>query len=71
MKDYSPTIFRLVEYEIWCNLRALDLLTTLSDEECKRDLGFGCKNSLGKSLLQDSRPMDQLVNTLHGPFRIA
>ena len=43
MNDYSGTIFRLVEYEIWCNLRALDSLTTLSDEECKRDLGFGLR----------------------------
>lgn len=40
---YARTVFRLVEYELWCNLQALDFLETLSDEECKRDFGFGLR----------------------------
>ena len=43
MSDYSDTIFNLVEYEVWCNLRAVDFLTRLSDDECKRDFGFGLR----------------------------
>lgn len=39
--DYSGTLLKLVEYELWCNLRALDFLDGLSSEECQRDLGFG------------------------------
>ena len=30
MKEYSETIFNLVEYEVWCNLRILDFLSGLS-----------------------------------------
>ena len=43
MSDYSPTIFNLVEYEVWCNLRAVDFLTRLSEAECRRDFGFGLR----------------------------
>lgn len=43
MPDYSETIFRLIEYEIWCNHRALDFLSSLSDDECHRDFGFGLR----------------------------
>ena len=43
MSDYSPTIFELIEYEIWCNLRTIDFLARLSDEDCRRDFGFGLR----------------------------
>ena len=43
MKDYSDTIFNLVEYEVWCNLRILDFFAGLSEEECRRDFGFGLR----------------------------
>jgi uncharacterized damage-inducible protein DinB len=43
MRDYSKTIFDLVDYEVWCNLRAADFLARLSDDECKRDFGFGLR----------------------------
>jgi uncharacterized damage-inducible protein DinB len=43
MRNYADTIFRLVEYELWCNLRVLDFLAGLSAEECKRDFGFGLR----------------------------
>jgi uncharacterized damage-inducible protein DinB len=43
MSDYSATIFNLVEYEVWCNLQAVDFLSRLSDEECRRDFGFGLR----------------------------
>ena len=43
MNDYFATIFNLVEYELWCNLRALDLLDRLSDAERRRDFGFGLR----------------------------
>ena len=43
MKDYSETIFNLVEYEVWCNLQVLDFFCGLSDEECRRDFGFGLR----------------------------
>jgi uncharacterized damage-inducible protein DinB len=43
MIEYAHTIFRLVEYENWCNVQSLDFLAGLSDEECKRDLGFGLR----------------------------
>jgi len=43
MNKYAETIFRLVEYERWCNLQALDFLAGLSDQECKRDFGFGLR----------------------------
>lgn len=35
------TVCRLIEYEIWCNQRAIAFLSDLPDEECKRDFGFG------------------------------
>ena len=41
MTDYSDTIFELVEYELSCNLQTLNCLAAISDEECKRDCGFG------------------------------
>jgi uncharacterized damage-inducible protein DinB len=43
MHAYSDTIFRLIEYETWCNLRAIDFLAGLSDAECKRDFKFGLR----------------------------
>lgn len=43
MRDYADTIFNLVEYELWCNLRTLDFLGGLTDEECKREFGFGLR----------------------------
>lgn len=43
MRDYSGTIFSLVKYELWCNLQAVDFLAGLSDDECKRDFGFGLR----------------------------
>ena len=43
MNDYFGTILELVEYEHWCNLRALDFLDTLPEEQCKRDFGFGLR----------------------------
>ena len=30
MKDYSETIFNLVEYEVWCSLQILDFFSGLS-----------------------------------------
>ena len=44
--DYSETIFSLVEYEVWCNLRTLDYLAGVSDSELKRDFGFGLRTPL-------------------------
>lgn len=41
MEGYSGPILQLVEYELWCNLRALDFLEGLSNEECHREFGFG------------------------------
>ncbi len=43
MRDYSDTIFDLVEYELWCNLQLVNFLAGLSDDECKRDFGFGLR----------------------------
>ena len=43
MSDYSATIFNLLEYEVWCNLRAIDFLATLPDDECRRDFRFGLR----------------------------
>ena len=43
MNDYSHTIFKLIEYELWCNLKILDFLTGLTTEECHRDFGFGLR----------------------------
>lgn len=41
MGDYIGTIRKLVEYELWCNLRALDFLDGLTIAERQRDFGFG------------------------------
>jgi uncharacterized damage-inducible protein DinB len=43
MADYSPTIFRLIEYEIWCNLRMMDFLSSMSEEEYRQDFDFGLR----------------------------
>lgn len=43
MSEYFPTILNLVEYEISCNLQAVDFLSGISDEECRRDFGFGLR----------------------------
>lgn len=43
MPECYDTILELVEYEILCNTRAVDFLAKLSDEECKRDFGFGLR----------------------------
>ena len=43
MNDYSETIFKLVEYELWTNFRLLDFLERLSEEEYNRDFGFGLR----------------------------
>jgi len=43
MTAYSATIFNLVEYEVWCNLQVVDFLSRLSNEECRRDFGFGLR----------------------------
>jgi uncharacterized damage-inducible protein DinB len=41
MNDFKPTVFRLIEYERWCNLRAMDFLDTLATTDLYRDFGFG------------------------------
>ena len=43
MVDYSETIFNLVEYEVGCSLGILDFFAGLSEEECRRDFGFGLR----------------------------
>ena len=43
MSDYSDTIFNLVEYEVWCNLQALDFLAGLSEAQYRRDFSFGLR----------------------------
>jgi uncharacterized damage-inducible protein DinB len=40
---YAPTIFNLVEYEVWCNLQAVGFLSRLPSGECRRDFGFGLR----------------------------
>ncbi len=40
---YAGTVLSLVEYELWCNLQAVDFLDGLTDEECRRDFGFGLR----------------------------
>jgi uncharacterized damage-inducible protein DinB len=42
-RDYAATLLQLVAYEVWCNLRALDALDELTDEERRRDFGFGLR----------------------------
>ncbi len=43
MPDCAETIFALIEYELWCNNRALDFLSSLSEDEHRRDFGFGLR----------------------------
>jgi uncharacterized damage-inducible protein DinB len=43
MGDYFSTVLKLVEYEIWCNLQAIDFLAGLSEAEWRRDFGFGLR----------------------------
>ena len=43
MNNYSETIFKLVEYELWTNLKLVDFLERLSEEENNRDFGFGLR----------------------------
>jgi uncharacterized damage-inducible protein DinB len=42
-RESSATLFRLVEYEVWCNQQAIDFLADLDDAERKRDFGFGLR----------------------------
>lgn len=42
-RDYSGTIFQLIDYELWCNNQALDFLSRLTPEELHRDFGFGLR----------------------------
>jgi uncharacterized damage-inducible protein DinB len=58
LTDYSQTIFELVEYEIWCNLQALDFLAGLTEEECHRDFGFGLRTP--------HRTMFHIANVVRG-----
>jgi len=46
MNDYSETIFRLVEYELWTNFKLLDFLERLPEEERSREFGFGLRTPL-------------------------
>ena len=43
MSGYFATIFNLVEYEVWCNLKTVDFLSRLSESEYRRDFGFGLR----------------------------
>lgn len=43
MSDYAETIFDLAKYEIWCNLQIVDFLSALSEEQRRRDFGFGLR----------------------------
>lgn len=58
MSDYSDTIFNLVEYEVWCNLQALDFLAGLSEAECRHDFGFGLRTP--------HRTMSHIADVMHG-----
>ena len=58
MTDYSDTIFNLVEYEVWCNLQALDFLVGLPEAQCKRDFGFGLRTP--------HRTMSHIADVMHG-----
>lgn len=58
MPDYSATIFSLVHYEVWCNLQAVDFLAGLSDQETKRDFGFGLRTP--------HRTMFHIVDVMQG-----
>ena len=41
--DYTATIFDLVKYETWCNLKVADFMSKLPEEQCHRDFGFGLR----------------------------
>jgi uncharacterized damage-inducible protein DinB len=43
VSDYSRTIFNLVEYEVWCNLRSVDLFAGLTEAQWRKDFGFGLR----------------------------
>jgi uncharacterized damage-inducible protein DinB len=43
MSDYSDVIFNLVEYEVLCNLQAVDSLMRLDVGESTREFGFGLR----------------------------
>ena len=43
MSDYSVTIFNLLEYEVWCNLRIIEFLTHLPEPDIRKDFGFGLR----------------------------
>jgi uncharacterized damage-inducible protein DinB len=43
MGECSDTILKLVKYELWCNLQAIDFLAGLSEDESRRDFGFGLR----------------------------
>ena len=43
MNDYFQTISELIEYEIWCNVQAMQFLEKLTPRELGRDFGFGLK----------------------------
>jgi uncharacterized damage-inducible protein DinB len=43
MPDYADVIVRLVRYEVWCNRQAMAFLAGLSEEEVRRDFGFGLR----------------------------
>ena len=58
MRDYFDTIFNLVEYELWCNLQAVDFLAGLSEKECQRDFGFGLRTP--------HRTMFHIADVMHG-----
>jgi uncharacterized damage-inducible protein DinB len=43
MNDYFQTISQLIEYELWCNLQAMQFLEKLNPQELERDFGFGLR----------------------------
>jgi uncharacterized damage-inducible protein DinB len=43
MNDYSETIFKLVEYELWANFKLLEFLERMPEEERNREFGFGLR----------------------------
>jgi len=58
VSGYSRTIFNLVEYEVWCNLKAVDFFCGLSDVECRRDFGFGLRTP--------HRTISHIADVMHG-----
>jgi uncharacterized damage-inducible protein DinB len=43
MNDYFQTISELIEFELWCNLQAMQFLEQLTPQELERDFGFGLR----------------------------